>query len=251
MKSKRTKSKLEKINALLKDPFIARHIPETMEFQAENLREMLHRFPALYLKPDMGQLGLSIIRIKKLRQDRYEISSDNSHRQIPGTNVLSEILPLLADEKYILQQGIDLATYRNCPFDIRMVLQKPNKVWRLTLTSAKVAKKEKSVVTNVARGAKDYPLQEILQKYDQRLNPLVTMRELVDLAHQIARVLGSVFPMKIIGLDMALDKKGKVWFLEGNNRPQCARCKLVNDQISLEKYEEARGRLKEERTCSQ
>jgi hypothetical protein len=149
-------------------------------------------------------------------------------------------MPLLAEEKYFLQQGIDLATYRNCPFDIRMVLQKPNKVWRLTLTSAKVAQKEDAVVTNVARGAKDYPLQDILQKYDQRRNPLVTIRELVDLSHQIASVLGSAFPMKIIGLDMALDKKGKIWFLEGNNQPQCARCKLVNDKLAREKYEEAR-----------
>ena len=94
-------------------------------------------------------------------------------------------MPLLAEEKYFLQQGIDLATYRNCPFDIRMVLQKPNQVWRLTLTSAKVAQKEDAVVTNVARGAKDYPLQDILQKYDQRQNPLVTLRELVDLAHKL------------------------------------------------------------------
>jgi hypothetical protein len=39
---------------------------------------------------------------------------------------------------------------------------------------------------------------------------------------------------------MALDKKGKIWFLEGNNQPQCARCKLVNDKLSQEKYEEAR-----------
>jgi len=63
----------------LVDPIVAPHIPETMEFNAENLRIMLSEFPVVYLKPDKGQLGLGIIRTKKLYKERYEISSGNSH----------------------------------------------------------------------------------------------------------------------------------------------------------------------------
>lgn len=247
MKRKKTKNKLDKINALLTDPFIARHVPETMEYEPENLWKMLRKHLVVYVKPVKGHMGLGIIRVKKLSDARYEIISDNYQQHVRATQLVSELRALLGDTAYFLQQGIDLATYRNCPFDIRMVLQKPNKVWRLTLTSAKVAQREDAVVTNVARGAKDYPLQDILQKYDQRQNPLVTIRELGDLSHQIARVLGRAFPLKIIGLDMALDKKGKIWFLEGNNQPQCARCKLVNDKLSQEKYEEARRWLQEKK----
>lgn len=250
MQRKKSKNKLDKINALLADPFIARHVPETMEYEADNLWKMLRKHRTVYVKPVKGHMGLGIFRIKKLSEASYEISSANYIQQVRGTQLVPQVTALVGDKDYFLQQGIDLATYKNCPFDIRLVLQRPYKVWRLTLTSAKVANREDAVVTNVAQGATDYPLHDILKQYDQRRNSLVTFRELVDLSHQIASVLGSNFRMKRVGLDMALDKKGRIWFLEGNNQPQCARCKLVNDKISLGKYEEARRRLAEEKGLS-
>lgn len=248
MAIKKRKNKLDKIHALLADPYIARHVPETMEYEADNLWAMLRRHRTVYVKPVKGHMGLGIFRIQKLTEARFEISSANHSQQVGEPQLVPEVTALLGDKSCFLQQGIDLATYKNCPFDIRIILQKPYKVWRLTLTSAKVANREDAVVTNVAQGATDYPLHDILRKYDQRRDPLVTFRELADLSHQIASVLGSAFGMKIVGLDLALDKKGRIWFLEANNQPQCARCKLVNDKISREKYEKARRRLAEEKT---
>lgn len=248
MKRKKSKTKLDKINALLTDPYISRHVPETMEYEEKNLWRMLRKHSTVYVKPVKGHMGLGIFRVKKFSEARYEISSANYIQQVKGNQLVPQVTALVGDKDYFLQQGIDLATYKNCPFDIRIVMQRPCKVWRLTLSSAKVANREGAVVTNVAQGATDYPLDEILKKYDQRRNPLSTFRELVDLSHQIASVLGSAFSMKIVGLDLALDKKGRIWFLEGNNQPQCARCKLVNDKMSREKYEDARCWLKEEKT---
>jgi len=69
---------------------------------------------------------------------------------------------------------------------------------------------------------------------------MATLKELVDIAHQISNILGSNFPFRIIGLDMAIDKTGKVWFIEANTKPQCVRCKQVNDAVSQQKYEEAK-----------
>ena len=98
-------------------------------------------------------MGLGIFRIQKLTEARFEISSANHSQQVGEPQLVPEVTALLGDKSCFLQQGIDLATYKNCPFDIRIVLQKPYKVWRLTLTSAKVANREDAVVTNVAQGA--------------------------------------------------------------------------------------------------
>lgn len=243
MRRKVSRSKIEKANVLQDVPFISPHIPKTLWYTAQNFWKLVNEFSVVYLKPDIGSLGIGIVRAKKQAENSYELTFGDSSLTVTGAEVISTLKTIMpAKRRYILQQGIDLATYKDCPFDIRMVMQKTNTLWLLTLTSAKVAPREDAIVTNVARGAKDYPLQDILQEYDQKQDPLVAMRELVDLAHRIAGVLGSKFPLNILGLDIALDKQGRIWFLEANIRPQCRQCSLVNDEISRQKYAEARER---------
>lgn len=233
---KNVRSKMKKTRALLDHPIILQHVPETDWFDSLILMDMLARHRVVYIKPNTGFQGNRVMRVQKVNEFECMLSRISSSKNILLTDVSSELKAIMGKRKYIIQQGIDLATYDNCPFDIRMVMQKPYTTWQLSLTSAKVASREDAVVTNVAKGAQDYPLNDILQKYDQRQDPMVDLRELVDLAHQIAHLLGAKFPFRIIGLDMAIDKQGKLWFIEANTKPQCARCEQVNDDISQEKY---------------
>jgi hypothetical protein len=239
-KHKNVKSKMIKTRILQKHPIISQHVPETLWFNSWNLEDMLARYSMIYIKPNAGNQGNEVIRVKKLNEVDCVLSYDDTSKEISLPDAAIELETIITNRRFILQQGIDLATYRNCPFDIRMVMQKPYDTWELTLTSAKVALKEDAVVTNVSKGAQDYPLIEILQKYDQKEDPLAVMRELVNLAHQISNKLGSKLPFRILGLDMAIDKEGKVWFIEANTLPQCARCKEVNDEAVQNKFEDAK-----------
>lgn len=234
------KSKMKKTRPLLKHPFISKHVPETRWFNSFNVEDMLARYSMIYIKPDKGYQGNEVIRVTKQNEDDCVLSYNNTIKEIPLPDTSIELESIILERTFILQQGIDLATYDNYPFDIRMVMQKPYNTWDLTLTSAKVAFREHAVVTNVSKGAKDYPLNEILQKYDQKEDPMSVMRDLVNVAQQISHVLGTTFPFRIIGLDMAVDKKGKVWFIEANTLPQCARCKEVNDEIAQKRFEDAK-----------
>lgn len=241
MKHKVIKDKMKKIEALLSHPIISRHVPETVWFNSRNLENMLARYGTVYIKPNAGSQGNKVIRVQRVREHEAIIAYNKFSRNVLLPDLPSELNSIIFKRKYFIQQGIDLATYQGCPFDIRMVLQKPYATWDLTLTSAKVALKEDAVVTNVSKGAKDYPLLDILRAYDQKQDPMAVLRELVGLAHQFAQTLGSKFPLRIIGFDMAVDKAGKVWFIEANTKPQCARCKLVNDDSSRKRYTEARN----------
>lgn len=236
---KNIRSKMKKTRALLDHPVIAQHIPETLWFNTKNLEYMLGRYKSIYIKPNRGRQGNRIIRVKRVGGSDWVLSFNNSSKLVPLPDIPSKLKSIMTKGKYFIQQGIDLATYNNCPFDIRMVLHKPFDTWDLTLTSAKVAFREDAVVTNVAKGAKDYPLIEILQKYDQRKDPMATSRELANIAQQVCEILGSRFPLRIIGLDMAVDKKGKVWFIEANTQPQCAKLKRLNDKATRKKYTRA------------
>lgn len=243
-------SKMKKTGALLNHPLVSEHVPKTVWYNSQNLQEMLALYDGIYIKPNTGKQGNRVIRVKKVNEFDCQVSDNDFSKTIMISDLFSELEKIMASRVYIIQQRIDLATYKNCPFDIRMVLQKPYTTWALTLTSAKVALREDAVVTNVSKGAQDYPLNDILRQYDQREDPLATLRELVNLAHEIANILGSNFPLRIIGLDMAIDKKGKVWFIEANTQPQCARCKQVNDKISKHKYEIARKIIRGKRKPS-
>lgn len=237
-KHKPIRSKTKKSEALLAHPFISRHVPQTVWFDQLNLNNMLDRYSTIYIKPDTGRQGQKVIRIKRIKEALCEISSSKVNIIVPLSRLSAELETLMSGKKYIIQQGVDLATYKNCPFDIRMVMQKPYTTWELTLTSARVAPAEDAVVTNISMGAKDFPLHEILHKNDQKIDSLAMIKKLVDLAHQVCSILGTKFSLRIIGLDMAVDKKGKVWFIEANTKPQCKQCKLVNDQLTQEKFTE-------------
>lgn len=240
IKHRNIKSKMKKTEALLDHPFIAQHIPETVWYDSLILTEMLERHKVVYIKPNTGVQGNKIIRALKINGFGCVLSYDSIITEIPLSFLPLELGTIMVNRKYLIQQGVDLATYNNRPFDIRMIMQKPYTTWQLTLTSAKVAAHMDAVVTNVAKGGQTYPLTDILQKYDQRRDPMTTMKEVVDLAHQICSVLGAKFPFRIIGLDMAVDKKSRVWFIEANTIPICTHTKAVSHISSQQKFEEAK-----------
>ncbi|MDB4866661.1 MAG: hypothetical protein JWR03_994 [Cohnella sp.] len=213
----------------MKDPIMRHYVPDTDWFEVSTLQKMLQTYACVYIKPDIGRKGTGIIRVKKLNDKKCEISYQQTTSLSSPDKVYSRIQKILnPNKKYIIQQGVDLATYQHRPFDVRVVLQKPLGRWRATLMSGKVAPHRSSIVTNVAKGAKDYNLYKLLKGIDQSLDSSAIMRDLMDSSHQIAQILSSHFPLEILGLDMGIDKKGKVWFIEANTKPDC---------IGLEKFD--------------
>lgn len=220
MKHKFIISKMKKTRPLLNDPILSRHVPATHWYNDATLNRMITTFPVLYIKPDRGSQGNGIIRINRLNRSQSLISFNNTSKRTNNKNIVSEVAKRMQrGKKYIIQQGIELATYQNKPFDMRVVLQKPSGQWLLTWMSAKVAPKSNSIVTNVAKGARDAKLKETLQGADQPLNVSRVLNNLARVSSKVVYKLGSCFPFRIVGLDMAIDKKGKVWFIEANTKP--------------------------------
>jgi len=220
MKHTIVRSKMKKGLPLMNDPFLKFYVPATDWLKPFSFRRMMESYSSVFIKPDIGRMGNGIIRVRNADAEQVEISSQKGTVLCPIDQAYATISEMLnPDKKYIVQQGIDLATYRGRPFDVRIVLQKPSGSWRATLMCAKVAPDKSSVVTNVAKGAKDYNLYQLLDKADQALNTSEIIRDLMDISHQIAQILNLSFPLRIIGLDLAVDKKGKVWFLEANTKP--------------------------------
>jgi hypothetical protein len=230
------RSKMRKTQPLMDDPIVSRYVPETDWFNPSSLERMLRTYSTVYIKPDIGRRGNGVIRVRKLTDSECEVSYRLTTVRCATKNLMFELNQIRdAQKKYIIQRGIDLATYHNRPFDVRVVFQKPLNRWHLSWMSAKVAPHKRSVVTNVAKGAKDVPLIRVLRGIDQSVNVYKVMWELVDVSYQVAQILGSQFPLDIVGLDMAIDKKGNIWFLEANTRPDFRGLRKL-DQNQYQKY---------------
>ncbi|MBB6669655.1 YheC/YheD family protein [Cohnella nanjingensis] len=222
MKHTIVRSKMKKGKILMNDPILKHYVPATHRFRSSRIKRMLRSYSTLYIKPDVGRKGNGVIRVSKLNDGDVEISDNQTTVRCSKETAVANIKKKLkSKKKYLIQRGISLATYHGRPFDVRVVLQKPLNRWTLSLMSAKVAPKSSSVVTNVSKGALDVEVVKALQNADQRLNAVRVMRDLIDVSYQIAQRLGSRFPLKIIGLDMGIDKKGNVWFIEANTKPDC------------------------------
>jgi hypothetical protein len=220
MKHTCIRSKMTKGKPLMDDPNISRYVPKTQWFHASSLERMLNTFSTLYIKPDKGSAGVGIIRVKRLSAFKHLISHRLTSKRCPTNKVFFEVIKLMhSQKKYIIQQGIALATYHHRPFDLRVVLQKPFARWRLNWMSAKIAPKRTSIVTNVAQGAMDAKIVPTIQQADQSFDVTKVLSDLRKVSFQIAEKLGSHFPFRIVGLDMGIDRYGKIWFIEANTRP--------------------------------
>lgn len=236
MKHTVIRSKMKKGKPLLDDPIISRYVPETHWYKVRYLHRMLRTYSTVYIKPDKGRRGNGVIRVKRLNDSESEITYKHSSQRCSTKHLNAELKKILhPQKKYIIQQGIDMATYNHRPFDVRVVLQKILGRWHLSWISAKVAPRKTSIVTNVAKGAQDVKIIKTLQGIDQPLNILEVQRELIDASYQIAQILGSHFPFNIVGLDMSIDKKGKIWFIEANTKPDFRGLRKL-DRNQYQKY---------------
>lgn len=221
MKHKAIRGKMKITKPLRRDPIVSRHVPKMKWFRTSHCQKMLKSYSTIYIKPDKGSLGEGIIRVKKRNSSASEIAYQSNKKRVSTKRVVRQIKKHLDPKrKYLIQQGIDLVTYKRRPFDVRIVLKKSSKKkWRVTLICTRVAPSRNSIVTNKAQGAEEKNVIKTLQRADQPLKVRKVYWKLVKIAYRIAKILGSHFPLKVVALDMAIDKKGKVWFIEANTDP--------------------------------
>ncbi|MEW9669842.1 YheC/YheD family protein [Ammoniphilus sp. 3BR4] len=234
------RNKIRIARSLMKDPSLSKFVPDTVPFSVKKLVRMLKKHKVIYLKPNDGLKGKGIIRVKTVSDRKYEVSYGKKVRIHKFDAMVNKVIQQIGPrEDYLIQQGINLATYKDRPYDIRLLLVKHLNRWHLTMISAKVAAVKNAVVTNVSFNRKWLPLEElqhsiykVLDENDQKVRPMATLREMIDLSYQIANKLGNRFPFYMLGLDLAIDKKGKIWFIEANTSPAIKPMKQVNDRKS-------------------
>lgn len=211
---------------LYPNPEVNEHIPETYHAPSQRtLRSMLSKYRMLYLKPKDGSLGYGIVKVVRSPRNYYEVSYHTG-----GTNVKRKFRKLESLYQYIfrtrkvssylVQQGINLATYQGRPFDFRVHLHKNQQnQWVISCMAAKVAGSG-SVTTHVRTGGTVIPGEDLLQYLFGKQKNLVQTR-ICEAAIRLATAIEQAKGIYLgeLGLDMGIDTNGRVWMFEANSKP--------------------------------
>ncbi|CAM3484556.1 MULTISPECIES: YheC/YheD family protein [Brevibacillus] len=211
---------------LYPNPEVNEHIPETYTSPSlQTVRNLLKKYPIVYLKPKNGSLGYGIVKVVHQPGKGYEASyhtgSGNVKRHFTKlASLYQHVFRTRRVSGYLAQQGISLLTFHGRPFDFRVHLHKNQlNEWVVSCTAAKVAGSG-SVTTHVRTGGTVIPGDELLTHLFGRQKALMTER-IKDASIRLAQAIEQAKGMDLgeLGLDMGIDTHGHVWMFEANSKP--------------------------------
>ncbi|MEX1031289.1 MAG: YheC/YheD family protein [Paenibacillaceae bacterium] len=204
---------------LSSDPWLRRHLPHSLTYSRENLRRMMSIHDTIYIKPQRGSVGRGIIRIRRVNGGQWSIRTTTGVQTLSRIAMLRKVQLYVGHRLYMIQKGIQLATYQGRPYDIRVSVQRVHGgKWQVTGMVGKVARSG-SHVTNVARGGAVKRCEPLFRH--GRLPVQATRAKVVRASLLLANYLGRrLYRLADIGFDIGLSKTGKVYFIEMNCRDQ-------------------------------
>jgi glutathione synthase/RimK-type ligase-like ATP-grasp enzyme len=224
MAIQRVRSKKAKTEALLADPELREHVPETQSMNRDSVQEMLAHYEMVYVKPVKGTFGQGVIRIEKRPRDPYSFHFQAGERKYPFETfeqMYKSLQIVKRKRSYLVQQGIELLKHDERRFDFRVMVQRsPQKRWETTGIIGRLANPRK-IVTNYHSGGTPMPAEDLLREHLEGAPALHSfMQELRSLGENVAGALARRFPrLQEIGVDVAVDADLKPWILEVNTLP--------------------------------
>ncbi|WP_213618389.1 YheC/YheD family protein [Paenibacillus sp. J22TS3] len=212
--------KMKKHKEMLKHPVLRRYLPETHWMTDSRTLRMLKAYSSVFIKPNHGSGGSGIIRAKRLKKG-YEVRCGSSRKVVGSHSVLKVIKSYRKTKhRYLVQKGLRLAKYHGVIFDIRIYLQKPAGKWMIAGTAARVAAPHK-FVTNYLKGGHAAPLSTVLLSLTGNNQSKVDAyhRKINKLSIAIAKIINKRHSIRELGVDLAIDKKGRIWIIEANSHP--------------------------------
>lgn len=214
----RDKGKVHQI--LWKNKWIRSYLPKTISYSRLSFQQFLQKSPVVYVKPSIGSVGVGVVRIERHKGKFVSISS-RQRKILTKGSLTSEMGKWVGKRRFLVQEGIPLAKYRDETFDIRVSVQRNGMgKWSISGMVAKVANTANKL-SNLAQGGQAIKLDKVLDElFSQEESRIVKMR-LGLAAVDIARQYASQFPsLADLGMDMGIDGKGNPYLIEVNVRDQ-------------------------------
>ena len=240
--------KTEVFAALKQEPAVSRYLPESHAFTGfDMLKTMSGRHRIVFLKPVRGSLGKGIIRIARLTGGGFacHFSEDQGTRRIGYATlpkVYAAVAPYVKRQKYQIQQGLQLAAVGGRPIDFRALVQKGSTgEWGVTSIVGRIAGPN-HFVSNLAKGGTIASMKDAIARSNlppgTRAKAMAALRKAaLAIAEAVDKTIDAHFGE--LGVDLAVDRSGRVWLLEVNSKPS----KNDNTQLNEGKVRPSTKRL--------
>jgi hypothetical protein len=220
--NKRSWSKWAKYKVLRKSEHLLPHLPKTLWMKEHAFWRLLNKYDEIIVKPSGSSGGYGVLLIKSLGNLKFQIQAGSNKKRITGkTNLLKNVRKRIS-KNFIVQRRIALASINGRPFDLRVMVQRlRNSPWEITGKLAKVAGKG-YIITNMRRSkGAILPVSSAIKRSQLKGLPASELLSHIDqVALTTANQLKKYYPkIRTIGIDMGLDKGGKVWIIEANFDP--------------------------------
>lgn len=202
-------------------------LPETVLLHSSSqVFDFLDRYTHALIKPNGGSHGSGVVAIFQLTKKGFLLKGRDRRNHSFQTVLESKhhlrnwLHQYIGSTRFVIQPYLSLSTPDGQPFDLRILIQKNNiKEWQTTGMAIR-AGKTNSITSNLHGGGKAHKLHPFI---DQHFTPQQVKK--IDLAIQ---KIASVVPPFIeknhgtlleLGLDVGIDRNGRVWILEINSKP--------------------------------
>jgi len=213
---------------LSEDLSLGQYIPDTRRANTfQQVNGMLRRYGSVYIKPITGSQGRDIIRVIKVRNSNvYRYQYKVNYQPYAGTaynlnSLRQNLRSIMSSRNYIVQRQINLLKVDGNIADVRVLVQKDGSgQWSITGKAFRIGKRG-SITSNISGGGKGQKLEIVLSRYfsDPRMRDRI-INEVNYLALEAAKALEMhTASIGELGIDIGIDVKGKLWFIEANLKP--------------------------------
>lgn len=205
-------------------PEMREYLPKTVEYRNFiQVMKALNAYSLIFLKAFQGSRGETIMSIKKNNNNYvafYYGKGKMKKRIIRSKYALKRMVEtFISGKKYVIQQGISLIKYEGHKMDVRVLLQKNQiGIWETSGMFANIAFKD-STITNYYEG-KGVIYKELYPKLKEHTKNVPSFEEISARAVFFAKYIEKGFgDFGELGMDIAIDQEGKIWFIEANTMP--------------------------------
>jgi glutathione synthase/RimK-type ligase-like ATP-grasp enzyme len=213
--------------ALASDREMTAFLPKTLKIESvQQLKTHLEHAefttPVL-LKPVHGSQGNGIVRINSYHDHvSAQVNMQGKMKQMQfqsKSSFFKWIQRYIKTRNVLIQPFLTLQNDEGRPFDIRILLQKDHKGdWVERGRGTRVGKRD-TFISNLHSGGQ-------IEDYDNWMNTHFSLKR-IDIEHKIRHILSRTpqlleqqfQPLFELGMDIGVDREGKVWIIEVNSKP--------------------------------
>ncbi len=211
---------------LSQHPLFSRFIPPSEIVSSPAVVEQwLQKYRDIVIKPVGGSLGRGIVRICLTEGGVLLIGRNMRNMPIKKffssyPSCKSYLKQYHLNRHTLVQPYLSLSTPDREPFDVRVLIQKnASGTWACTGMGVRKGKPG-SLTSNLHGGGRTCAVEPFLKKYFDEPQIRQIFADITFMTENVPQYLESRHgPLVELGMDVGVDRKGKVWLIEINSKP--------------------------------